>query len=54
MQVVYEAVCEVFEGEEIPYTNLVSVLSDSAAYMRGKHLDLKLYCVKEKPHTYLT
>ena len=35
-EVVYQAVCKVFEKENIPYTNLISILSDSAAYMRGK------------------
>ena len=33
---VHDVVCEVFDKEGIPYTNLISVLSDSAAYMRGK------------------
>lgn len=34
---VFEAVREQFSKDEIPLSNLISVLSDSAAYMRGCH-----------------
>ncbi|KAJ8017743.1 hypothetical protein HOLleu_44630 [Holothuria leucospilota] len=50
-EVVYQAVCEVFEKENIPYGNLISVLSDSAAYMRGKTSGFETLLRKRKaPH----
>ena len=40
-----------FLGEEIPWENLISDLTDSAAYMKGKKEDLK-FTWEKKPHIF--
>ena len=42
---VLEAVKSMLEEDQIPFDNLISVLSDSANYMRGKKGDLNHYYV---------
>lgn len=50
-EVVYQAVCELFEKESIQYGNSMSLLSDSAGYMRGKASGFETLLHKRKaPH----
>ena len=39
-----------FSGDEIPWENLISDLTDSAAYMKGKKRGLEVHLREKAPH----
>ena len=47
---VYAKVTEILQADEVPLTNLISILSDSAAYMRGKKNGFQAKIKEDAPH----